>query len=159
MNLKTHKIKNIMRNITQTNSKAVNGVASLIDELFSNEPFGSNPKKNFSTKSPFVNINETDDNFTLEFSIPGIKKEAVVIELDNEKLTVSAELANNTTQNTENYTRREFHTSSFKRSFILPDTIDPSKISAIHANGILEISIPKKEDARPKPVRTIKISE
>jgi HSP20 family protein len=148
-----------MRNITQTNSKAVNGVASLIDELFSNEPFGSNSKKNFSTKSPFVNINETDDNFTLEFSIPGIKKEAVVIELDNEKLTVSAELANNTTQNTENYTRREFHTSSFKRSFILPDTIDPSKISAIHANGILEISIPKKEDARPKPVRTIKISE
>lgn len=148
-----------MRNITQTNSKAVNGVASLIDELFSNEPFGSNSKKNFSTKSPFVNINETDDNFTLEFSIPGIKKEAVVIALDNEKLTVSAELANNTTQNTENYTRREFHTSSFKRSFILPDTIDPSKISAIHANGILEISIPKKEDARPKPVRTIKISE
>tara|TARA_B110000908_G_C10040540_1_gene351579 strand:- start:331 stop:657 length:327 start_codon:yes stop_codon:yes gene_type:complete len=107
-----------MRNITQINSKAVNGVVSLIDELFSNEHFGSNPKKNFSTKSPFVNINETEDNFTLEFSIPGIKKEAVVIELANEKLTVSAELVNNTTQNSENYSRREFHTSSFKKSTI-----------------------------------------
>lgn len=148
-----------MGNLTKTNSKAANGVASLIDELFSNESFASKPKTNFSTKSPFVNIKETEDEFSLEFSIPGISKDAVIIELDNEQLTVSAELTTNASENTGNYTRREFHTSSFKRSFILPDTIDASKISAKHVDGILEIHIPKKEEAKPKPVRTISISE
>lgn len=148
-----------MGNLTQTNNKTVNNVASLIDELFSNDSLRSNPKTNFNTKAPFVNIKETEDNFSLEFSIPGIKKEDVVIELDNEKLTVSAELTKNESENTGNYTRREFHKSSFKRSFILPEIIDPAKITAIHNNGILDIVIPKKEEAKPKPVRTIKIGE
>jgi len=146
-----------MSNLIKTNNKTLNGVASLIDELFSNETFGT-PKTHFTTKSPFVNIKESEDDFTVEFSIPGIKKEDVVIELDNEKLSVSAELENNS-ENTGSYSRREFHISGFKRSFILPDTIDASKIKATHENGILSITIPKKEEAKPKPIRTISIDK
>lgn len=147
-----------MGNLIKTNNKTFNGVASLIDELFSNETFGT-PRTNFSSKSPFVNIKETEDDFSLEFSIPGISKDDVNIELDNEKLTVSAEFKSDGSKDAGNFTRREFHVSSFKRSFILPDTIDASKIRANHENGILEILMPKKEEAKPKPVRTITIGK
>ena len=58
----------------------------------------------------------------------------------------------------DNYTRREFGYASFKRSFTLPDSVDDSKIKASYNDGILGIHLPKKEEARQKPTRTIKIS-
>lgn len=147
-----------MGNLVKTNNKAFNNVASLMEELFSNETFKS-PKTNFNTKTPLVNIKETEDDFSLEFSIPGIAKEDVKIELDNEKLTVYSESNKEVSKSSGAFTRREFQVSDFKRSFILPDTIDATKIEASQKNGILEILIPKKEEAKPKPIRSIQIAK
>lgn len=108
---------------------------------------------------PPVNIKETENNFQVELVVPGFKKEAFNIEADNGKLTISAEVKAEATEQAEGkYTRKEFTHSSFKRVFTLPDTINDDAINAAYNDGILTISLPKKEEALPKAKRAIEIS-
>ena len=146
-----------MGNLVNTN-KTFNNVASVFDNLFSNESF-SIPKASVGNTTPAVNIRESEDEFFLDFAMPGINKNDVAIELDNDLLTVSSEVNQREDEVKGNYTRREFHYSSFKRSFILPETVDTSNVKADYKHGVLSIVIPKKEEAKPKPIRTIKIGE
>ncbi|MGB1017898.1 MAG: Hsp20/alpha crystallin family protein [Chitinophagales bacterium] len=145
-----------MGNLIRTERKPL-GLQSIFDELFNNETFNT-PKANTGNTTPAVNIRENENGFFLDFALPGVSKDQVVIKLDNDKLTVSSEKKENKEEKTENFTRREFHFNSFKRSFVLPETIDVSKIKANHNDGILSIEIPKKEEAKPKPVRQIEIA-
>jgi len=145
-----------MGNLVRTNEKPFNNVASIFDNLFNNESFNI-PRASVGNTTPAVNIRENEDEFFLDFAIPGINKENVNIELDKDLLTVSSEINENKEETKGNFTRREFHYASFKRSFILPETVDTTKIKADYNNGVLNISIPKKEEAKPKPVRAIKI--
>jgi HSP20 family protein len=64
----------------------------------------------------------------------------------------------NETKESENFTRREFSYQSFSRSFTLPNTVNSDKIGAKYQNGILKVSIPKKEETKPKPAKQIQIS-
>ena len=146
-----------MGNLVTTN-KPLNSVASIFDSLFSNESFNI-PRASVGNTTPAVNIRENEDEFFLDFAMPGINKDDVTIELDNDLLTVSSELNEVKDEVKGNYTRREFHYASFKRSFILPETVDTTKVKADYKNGVLSISIPKKEEAKPKPVKTIKIGK
>ena len=108
--------------------------------------------------SPLVNIIETDEHFKLELAAPGLTKEDFKINIENDVLSISAEKKNEQSEKTEKYTRKEFSFSSFKRSFTLPDFADAEKISAVYENGVMALVIPKKEDAKPKPAREIKIA-
>ena len=58
---------------------------------------------------------------------------------------------------TKNYTRKEFHFANFSRRFTLPETADDAQISATYTNGILNVVLPKKEEAKPQPARLIEI--
>ena len=91
-------------------------------------------------------------------AVPGLKKSDFDINLDNNILSISAELNEQSEDNDEGYTRREFGYSSFKRTFTLPETVNDSKINANYNEGILNVRLPKKEEAKQKPARTIKIS-
>jgi len=115
---------------------------------------------NFSTgiTVPKVNIKETADAYWVEMAVPGMKKSDFQIDLDNQQLSISSEVKQEEERKEDNYTRREFGYASFKRSFTLPDSVDDSKIKASYNDGILGIHLPKKEEARQKPTRTIKIS-
>lgn len=115
---------------------------------------------NFNTgiTLPKVNIKETADAFIVEMAVPGLKKSDFQIDLDNQVLSISTETKKESEQKDENYTRREFGYSSFKRTFNLPETVNEEKIHANYENGILTILLPKKEEAKQKPARTIKIS-
>jgi HSP20 family protein len=105
-----------------------------------------------------VNIRENDNSYEVELMAPGMKKEDFNIELDNELLTISAEIkSENNTQEEGKFTRREFSYSSFKRTFTLPETVKEEDINAVYQDGILKISLPKKEEALPKPKRMIEI--
>ncbi|NJO00277.1 MAG: Hsp20/alpha crystallin family protein [Bacteroidia bacterium] len=99
---------------------------------------------------PSVNIKETEHGYTLELAAPGLSKEDFKVDVSNHVLTISAERkAEN--ENTEgNYRRREFSYTSFKRAFSLPKTVDSDKIEANYQEGILNIHIPKTEEAKPK---------
>lgn len=131
---------------------------SFIDELFTNELSNTkNTDFNKGITSPKVNIKESVDAFTLEMAVPGFKKSDFVIDLENETLLVSAEIKTEQEESKDNYTRKEFGYASFKRTFMLPDTVEGDKIEATYVDGILSLSIPKKEEAKPKPARTVTI--
>ena len=110
-----------------------------------------------SRYNPEVNILENDDAFVIEIAAPGFGKNDFKINLEKSTLTIWTERSNNEV-NDEHYLRREFGTRSFKRSYGLPESVDQDKIKASYEQGILRIDIPKKEEAKPKPAQTIKIS-
>jgi HSP20 family protein len=107
---------------------------------------------------PKVNILETKDAYLLELVAPGLKKSDFKIELEGRNLSISSEITEEHLADQESYTRREFSLSSFKRAFTLPDSVNESKISAKYEDGILVITIPKKEEAIQPPARQIEIS-
>ncbi len=111
-----------------------------------------------NTTLPSVNIKEGNDGFVVEVAAPGLEKEDFKISIDRGVLNISSEKSlENESKNEERFTRREFSYQSFCRSFSLPDSADSDKIGAKYANGILYVSIPKREEAKPKPARTIEI--
>ena len=109
---------------------------------------------------PAVNIRETEDSYQVEMAAPGMKKEDFKIELDNNMLTISSEKSEEYEENEkEKYSRREFSYQSFQRSFSLPkEVVDEEKIQARYKDGMLYLTIPKKEEAKQKPPRKIQIA-
>ncbi len=147
--------------LTNSNSNALDfpSWSSLIDEWFSRE-IPSLLTANFNTGMtlPKVNIKETADAYFVEMAVPGLKKSDFKIDLDNHVLSIATEVKEENEEDNVTYTRREFGYASFKRSFTLPETVDDNAISANYKDGILSIHLPKKEEARQKPPKTIKIS-
>lgn len=97
--------------------------------------------------SPTFNILEDDKAFEIEVALAGVPKEAVSIEVKDNLLTIATE---SKTENTEEktakkYIRKSFAQQSFKRSFHIPKQVDQEKISATHTNGILKVTLAKKE--------------
>jgi len=133
---------------------------SLFDRFFDNDMFDWT-NKNFSdtnTTLPSVNVKEDKDNFIVEMAAPGFEKKDFKIELNNDLLSISSEKkTENETKGGKRFTKREFSYQSFCRSFTLPVTVENEKISAKYENGILNIAIPKKEEAKPKPIKQIAI--
>lgn len=132
----------------------------ILEDIFNTDWFGgvSNSVSKIGFNTPAVNIQETDDNFTIQLAAPGLIKENFNIELDADVLTISSEIKRESKDEKGNYTRREFGYSSFKRSFTLPDTVNSADILASYENGILSLELPKKEEAKVQPKRSIEIS-
>jgi len=107
---------------------------------------------------PAANILEHPDSFELDLAAPGMKKDDFKIHLENSVLTISSEVEDSKEEESKNYTRKEFHYSSFSRSFNLPKTIDLDKIKADYENGILKVMLPKKDEARLEVRKEIRIS-
>jgi len=97
---------------------------------------------------PAVNIAETDNAFNIELAIPGLKKEDFKINLDKNILSVSAEKKAENNAETKKYSKREYSYNSFVRSFTLPDSVDHSKIEADYTDGILTLTVGKREEAK-----------
>lgn len=134
---------------------------SVFDDMFKTDWLGETTNVNtIGTSIPAVNIQETDEDFLVEVAAPGKAKEDFNIELDNDVLTISAEekQEKETSEKSGKFTRREFSYSTFKRAFSLPDSVDSGKISASYNNGVLEIAIPKREEAKVQAKRMIAIS-
>lgn len=131
---------------------------SIFSEFFNRDWFDTaNMGFNDSTM-PAVNIKETKDDFEVEVAAPGMKKDDFKIELDNNLLVISSEKEQKNEEQAEGeFTRREFSYQSFKRSFTLPKTIEDKKIKASYKDGVLNIILPKKEEAKEKPKRMIEI--
>ncbi len=138
-----------------------NWLPSVFDDMFRTDWLGGTTNVNsIGTSIPAVNIMETEDSFNVEVAAPGMTKEDFNIELDNDVLTISSEdkKEKETTDKNGRFTRKEFSYSTFKRAFSLPDSVDSAKISASYNNGVLEIALPKKEEAKVQAKRLIDIS-
>jgi HSP20 family protein len=102
----------------------------------------------FVTKTPAVNIAETENEFHIELAVPGLKKEDFKISLDKNVLSVSTEKKAENVEEGKKYSKREYTYSSFVRSFTLPESADQSKIAAEYTDGILKLNVTKKEEAK-----------
>ena len=133
----------------------------LFDDSLKGDLFNWN-HSNFSdtdTTIPAVNIKETPDHYTVEVAAPGLKKEDFKIELDGNSLTIRSEKSREEENNEERYSRKEFSYQSFQRTFTLHnEVVDMDKIEAKYQNGLLNLVIPKKDEAKPKPARQIEIA-
>jgi HSP20 family protein len=134
---------------------------SFFDNLLTRDLMDWN-NSNFSgtnTTLPAVNIKENEDSFMIEVAAPGLTKEDFKVNLDQNRLTISSEKSEEKNETEEKYSRREFSYQSFQRSFTLPEgTVDGDKIAARYNDGILQVTLPKREEIKPKPARTIEIS-
>ena len=138
-----------------------NQYPSLFDRFFDNDLFDWSRRNysNTNTTLPSVNIKESNDDFEVEVAAPGFTKNDFKIELNHDLLTISSEKEiENETKEDQRFSLREFSYQSFSRSFTLPNTVNSDHIGAKYENGILRVSIPKKEEARPKPAKQISVS-
>ncbi|MFP4469546.1 MAG: Hsp20/alpha crystallin family protein [Bacteroidales bacterium] len=131
---------------------------SYFSEFFDRDLF-DNANAGFANSTmPAVNIKEGKDDYMVEVAAPGMKKDDFKIELDNNLLVISSEKQQEHEEKKEGeFTRQEFSYSSFRRSFTLPKTIKEEDIKATYKDGVLSITLPKKDEAKEKPKKQIKI--
>lgn len=99
-------------------------------------------------EKPFkVDVKETKDNYLIEAALPGIEKNDINIDYQNNYLTISAKKENKVEDSNSNYVRREISFGEFKRSFYV-DNIDENNVSAEFTNGILKVDLPKLEKSK-----------
>ena len=104
------------------------------------------------TWSPRVNVNETDNEITIDVELPGIDKKDVKVEVKDNILSISGERKNEKkTENAESR-RVERHYGKFERTFGLPDTVEADNVSAKYKDGVLVLTLPKTEKAKPKEI-------
>lgn len=109
---------------------------------------------------PAVNVRENDNEIFIDLAAPGMKKSDFNVNYDNGRLMISCEKKDEKTdKDGDRVTRREFNYQSFQRSFNIPENmVDADKINAKYNDGILHLSLPKREEVKPKPSKEIKIS-
>ncbi|MDQ3676257.1 MAG: Hsp20/alpha crystallin family protein [Actinomycetota bacterium] len=102
---------------------------------------------------PAMDLVETGDQFVLKADLPGMSESDVTIELESGVLTIAGERRTEHEDKHEGYYRLERATGAFSRALTLPDGIDPEGVEASFDNGVLEVRIPKPEQAKPRRVR------
>lgn len=126
-----------------------------LDEFF-NRSLSDFVGNDATLTQPAVNVVETDDTIKLELAAPGFDKQDFSVNVENELLTITAKHEAKKEETNERFTRREFAVTSFKRSFKLPKTVNQENISAVYEKGILNVTLGKREEAKPV-VKTIEI--
>jgi len=110
-----------------------------------------------SISQPSVNVVETENDFRIDLAVPGLDKEDFNLEVDRNRLTISAEKEHREEVNEDQFMRREFNYTSFTRSFQLPETVNAEAIAANYKNGVLSVTLPKLEEMKGEPVKKIEI--
>lgn len=117
---------------------------SIFNDIFDDDFMGYTPAKQFA--SPAVNIIENEKDYQIEVAAPGMSKDDFKVRLENDnELVISLEKKNEDKHEKKNYLRREFSYASFKQAFIIPDEVEAEGINAAMVDGVLKITLPKKE--------------
>jgi HSP20 family protein len=152
-----------MKTLVRTNGSLFPSMPSLLNDFLADDWLNSSLAnwKSSGATLPAVNVRETNDDFRIEVAAPGMKRDDFKVELDNNVLTISSQREDSREEKDKDggYTRREFSYQSFQRSFTLPETrVEGEKIAAKYVDGILQITIPKREEAKVKPAKQIAVS-
>ena len=127
-----------------------NEMGQMFNDLFasSNEP----TDETVDRWSPSVDIAETDSGFEVRAELPGVKQEDVNVSVRDNVLTLRGEKRQEETDEGKNYRRVERHYGSFQRAFTLPPNVDAEAITAAYRDGVLTLTVPKAEEAKPKEI-------
>lgn len=129
-----------------------NRLDQMMQDMLANTPFWSEQGAVNATWTPVVDVFEGKDAIRIVAELPGVRAQDVKISLENHTLTLRGEKQQETQDTGERTHRYERVFGSFERTFTLPTTVDPDKIEASYADGVLTISIPKVEKARPREI-------
>ncbi len=138
---------------TQSLAKVAERMPTVFDDFFKpwNEWFDKGGLLGRTMNVPAVNITENKDEYMVSLAAPGLKKDDFHIAIDGNMLTISSEKEENKEEKDKMFTRKEYNYSSFSRSFTLPEEINKEKIDAKYEDGVLRLTLPRKEEAR-KPL-------
>ena len=128
---------------------------SLLDEFFNRE-IGTFIGSDSGFHNVPVNVLESENDFSIELAVPGYDKDNFELKVEDDALTISARKETKEDASNGKFTRREFQVSSFSRTFNLPDSVNPNEVSAVYDAGVLKITLPKNEEAKPV-VRNIQV--
>jgi HSP20 family protein len=103
--------------------------------------------------APAVDVYETENELVLKADLPDIKQEDIDVRVENQTLTLAGERKFDSTSDKNGYHRIERGYGSFVRSFSVPNTFDTEKIDAQYKNGVLTVTLPKKEHAKPRQIK------
>ncbi len=126
---------------------------SLFDSFFNDfAPTVSTWEKDWR---PAVDFSETENEYTVKAELPGISKDDIDISLTDGVLTIKGEKRYEEKEEKENYHYMESRYGSFSRSLLLPEDASMEKVDAVYTNGVLTVSIPKAEAAKPKKIKIL----
>lgn len=145
---------------TQALAKTSERIPSVFDDFFKpwNEWFdnaGSLWGRVLSV--PAVNITENKENYQVSLAAPGLKKEDFKIDVDGNMLTISAKTEETKEEKDKTFTGKEYNFSSFSRSFTLPDEVNQEKIEARYEDGVLNMTLPRKENGKKTTAKQIAV--
>jgi HSP20 family protein len=126
-----------------------------MDQIFG-DFFGRTPSTMATTEaiwSPLVDIHETPDSFLLMAEVPGVKQEDIQVIVEGDTLVLKGDRKRETEVKEDEYHRIERSYGHFERSILLPSVVDPERVKATYRDGVLEIQLPKKEEAKPKAIK------
>jgi HSP20 family protein len=119
----------------------------MFDSVFGGEPLNSG-------WAPAVDIYENkDQDVVIKAELPGFKKEAIKVSFEHNVLTIEGDRAVETEVQRDTFHRRERHHGSFRRSFTLPSTVDSGRAQASYQDGVLTITLPRREEAKPRQIQ------
>jgi HSP20 family protein len=145
--------------LVKTNKNG-NMFPSLLSNFFDNDKFLTNGwfEREFNQSLPALNIKEATNEFAIELAAPGYKKSDFKITSEEGVLTISAEKQEEKNEEKKRFTRKEFSYESFTRSLQLPENSLPDKIDAKYEDGLLKLTLPKKEVTVTKEKKEIKVA-
>ncbi|MGC2768164.1 MAG: Hsp20/alpha crystallin family protein [Candidatus Acidiferrum sp.] len=141
---------------TLTHFQPFRGVSTLQDQihrLFDGAFDPASDEANLTPWAPAVDIFETEQNLVVKADLPDLKPEELDIRVENNILTIRGERKFEKKVDENNYLRVERSYGSFSRSFSLSNTVNTESIQADYKNGVLTLSIPKREEAKPKQIK------
>ena len=124
---------------------------TMFDEFFNNEWM---PR--LQSTAPAVNVKETGSEYTMEFAVPGIKKEFCRVNLNDEgnlEVTIENKMEHKAEDKKEHYLRREFNYSNYQQTYVLPEDVEKEQIAAKVDNGVLTIIMPKVAKEKEKKIQ------
>ena len=144
---------------TKSITRAGKNLPTIFDDFFRpwNEWFDNGGSLERALTVPAVNITENKNGYQVSLAAPGMEKNDFNIDVEGNMITISSEKEDNLEEKDSRYTRREYSYSSFSRSFHLPDEVNQDKIEATYTDGVLNVMLPKKEEAK-KAERSKQIS-
>ena len=136
-----------------------NNEQNWLNNWFDDSFFDTDLMPRINATAPAVNVRENEKSYIMDIAAPGLKKEFVRLDLDNDgnlNIAIENKLEHKQENKKEHYIRREFSYSNYQQAYTLPDDVDKDKISAKVENGVLEILLPKL-NPKDEPRNTKKI--
>jgi HSP20 family protein len=145
---------------TQALTKTNDRTPAFLGDFFSplNEWFDNSTNFwNRTLCTPAVNIMENKDEYSISLAVPGMKKDDFKINIDGNMLSISCQKDETREEKDKKFTRKEYSYTSFSRSFTLPDEVKKEMIDASYEDGLLKISLPRKEEVKKPAAKQIAV--